>query len=118
MIQSDIYKLLSENAGITSLVSTRIYPIELPQGGAVPAIVYTTNIVPVKSLDGESGLDNCFVEIVCWAENYLKAHLVAEAVRTAFESSGLGAMTDDMQDKRDEETRNYGVVMNTTVWSE
>ncbi len=119
MIQADIYKVLSESSAIAAIASVRIYPVEIPQGGAVPAVVYTVNnISPIKSLDGESGLDNGSVEIICWGKDYTTAHLLASAVREAFTASGIGIMTDDMQDTRDEETRNYGVVMTMSAWSE
>lgn len=118
MIQADVYKTLSEAVSITAIVSARIYPFELPQGGVVPAVVYTINdITPVTSLDGESGLDSGTVEIICWAKDYTTAHLLAIAVRSAFVASGIGIVTDTMQDTRDEETRSYGVIMNMTAWS-
>ena len=118
MIQADIYKVLSENSGVEEIVSSRIYPIEIPQGGSVPAIVYVINdITPIKSLDGESGLDNGVVEITCWAKDYKTAHLLASAVRSAFIESGIGIITGNMQDTIDEETRNYGVIINVNAWS-
>lgn len=118
MIQADIYKVLSENSSVADIVSSRIYPIEIPQGGSVPAIVYVINdITPIKSLDGESGLDNGTVEITCWAKDYKTAQLLASAVRSAFIESGIGVTTGNMQDTIDEETRNYGVVINVSAWS-
>jgi len=118
MIQADLYKVLSESQTIKDIVSTRIYPFEMPQGGIVPAVVYTiNNIDPVKSLSGESGLDNGSVEIICWAKDYTASQLLATAVRSAFVASGVGIVTDTIQDTRDEETRNYGVVMNINIWS-
>jgi hypothetical protein len=118
MIQADVYKILSEDTSIAAIASTRIYPFELPQGIIVPAVVYVINdITPVKSLNGESGLDSGTVEIICWAKDYTAAHLLAIAVRSAFVASGISVLTDTMQDTRDEETRNYGVVMNMSVWS-
>jgi len=118
MIQADLYKVLSESAAINAIVSTRIYPFEMPQGGIVPAVVYTiNNIDPVKSLSGESGLDNGTIEIICWAKDYSASQLLAAAVRSAFVASGIGIVTDNMQDTRDEETRNYGVVINVNAWS-
>jgi len=118
MIQADVYKVLSESLSVVDIASTRIYPFELPQGSIVPAVVYTINdITPVTSLNGESGLDNGTVEIICWAKNYTAAHLLASAVRSAFVASGIGIITDSMQDTRDEETRNYGVVMTMSAWS-
>ncbi len=119
MIQVDIYKVMLENVGVTDITSVRIYPLELPPNAIVPAVVYTVNdIAPIKSLDGESGLDNGTIEIVCWAKIYKTAHLLAAAIRSAFSESGIGVMTGNMQDIRDEETRNYGVVMNMNGWSE
>lgn len=117
MIQADIYKVLSEDSAIAVIASTRIYPIELPQGATVPTVVYTINdITAIKSLNGESGLDNGNVEIICWAKDYTTAHLLAAAVRSAFVASGLGIMLGNMQDTRDDETRNFGVIMNMNAW--
>lgn len=119
MIQADIYKVLSESTSVAAIVSSRIYPVEIPQGGIVPAVVFSVNnISPIKSLDGESGLDNGNVEIICWAKDYTTAYLLASAVREAFAASGIGVMTDDMQDTRDEETRAFGVIMTMSAWSE
>jgi hypothetical protein len=119
VIQADIYSILSGSSVVTDLVSTRIYPIELPPKTAVPAIVYTvSDITPVTSLDGESGLDNGIVEIVCYSKSYMTAHLIAAAIRLAFVESGVGYLTEEMQDIHNEETRNYGVVMRLSAWSE
>ena len=112
MIQEDIYKTLSENAGVIAIASSRIYPDELPQGSIVPAVVYTSEIVPIKSLDGESGIDNVSVEIICWAKDYPTAHLLANAVRSACSAANIGITTENMQDTRNEETRNFGVIVN------
>ena len=118
MIQADIYKVLSEDSSIATIVSTRIYPIELPQGVTIPAIVYSIpDITPEKSLNGESGLDHGIVEITCWAKDYTTVHLLAAAVRSAFIASGIGVLTGNMQDTRDDETRAYGVIMNMSAWS-
>ena len=119
MIQIDVYTTLSESTVVTDIVSSRIYPGELPQKGIVPAIAYTVpDITPIRSLGGESGLDYATVEITCWAKSYLSAHLLAAAVRAAFAETGTGNVADDLQDTRDEETRNYGVIMSVRVWSE
>jgi len=118
MIQADIYSVLSKDSEISAICGNRIYPQRLPQGVSVPAVVYTMNdITPVKSLTGESGLDNGTVEIVCWALEYTKAHLLAEAVRAAFVASGSAVLTGSLQDTEDEETHNFGVIMIMNAWS-
>ena len=118
MIQTEVFKILSESPEITEIVSSRIYPIRLPQDSPVPAVVYAIeDITPIKSLNGESGLDSGIVEIICWAKDYTTAHLLATAVRSAFVASGVGVLTGNMQDTEDRDTRNYGVMMRMNVWS-
>jgi len=118
MMQADIYTVLSNDAAIYSLCGTRIYPKRMPQGASVPAVVYTiTEITPVKSLSGESGLDSGTVEITCWANDYTTAHLLAAAVRSAFIAAGVAVLTGSLQDTEDAETHNYGVTMIMNAWS-
>ncbi len=118
MIQADIYNILSSDQEITNIVSSRIYPSRLPQGIAVPAITYIINDMnPIKSLTGESGLDYGLIKIVCWAKDYTTAHLLASAVRSAFIESGISFLTLSIQDITNEETRNFGVILDMTAWS-
>lgn len=119
MIQADIYGILLANEAVTNIVSTRIFPFELPQGSVKPAVVYMVNdIDPIKSLDGESGIDIAEVEINCWAKTYTAVVLLASAVRSAFTESEIGVLTESMQEIRDNETRNFGIVMTMSAWSE
>jgi len=118
MIQEDIFSVLSSDNGIAAICAKRIYPQRMPQGSVVPAIVYTfSDITPVKSLGGESGLDNGMVEIICWAQDHTQACRLAAAVRAAFSAAGTAVMTGNMQDVQDEETHNFGVLMNMSAWS-
>ncbi len=118
MIQADIYKALSENQNIIDIVSSRIYPVNLPKDAVVPAIVYTVDeITPIKSLTGESGIDSGNIEISCWAKDYTTAHLLASAVRSAIAAAGIGVLTENIQDDKDNETHNYAVVMTMSILS-
>ena len=113
MIQSDIFRILSEASEINSIVGNRIYPINLPCKEPVPAIVYTIeSIDPLVTLNGEVGIDNGKIEIICWSKDYSQAHALAQAVRNAFSESGTFITTESMQDLQDEDTKTYGVVMN------
>ncbi len=118
MIQQDIYSILNSDDAVIEITARRIYPKRLPDDAVVPAITYKINeINPVRSLSGESGLDNGIIEIICWAKEYKKAQELAFSVRSAFGSSGFAILTGRMQDVEDPETRNYGVLMVMSAWS-
>jgi len=113
MIQADIFRILSQSLAVSAIVGNRIYPVNLPARIVVPAIVYTVeSLDPLVTLDGEVGMDNGFIEIICWSNDYSQSHTLAAAVRSAFGASETFITTANMQDLFDEETRNYGVVMN------
>lgn len=40
-VETDLYSALTDNAGVTALVSTRIYPNRVPLGTVYPAIGYS-----------------------------------------------------------------------------
>lgn len=118
MMQTDIFSVLSTAPAISAICGTKIYPQRIPQNIEAPAVVYTVNeLTPVKSLSGESGLENGTIEIVCFAKDYTTAHLLASAVRSAFIASGISVLTWNMQDLEDEETHNFGVLLIMTAWS-
>lgn len=82
-------------AGLTALVSTRIYPQPLPQGATLPAVTYKRISTPrVMSHSGASGLAMPRFQFDCWSEDVLEARQVANQVRialTAFRGTMGGA---------------------------
>jgi hypothetical protein len=83
MEEGIIGKLLA-TSGVTSLVSTRIYPGAIPQAAAMPAIsVQRISGAPVYTDQGEAGLASARLEIDCWAETYSAAKQAARAVIAA-----------------------------------
>lgn len=65
--------LLAADAGVTSLVATRIYPLEVPQGCALPAIAIEADPdVPLPTLDAAAGYGLRQVEV--------SVHLIAKTV--------------------------------------
>ncbi len=93
MEEALIAKLLA-TSGISSIVSTRVYPGSLPQGGPRPAItVNRISGAPLYADDGEVGLEDARVQVDCWADTYTGAKLLARAVRdclSAFAGSVSG----------------------------
>jgi len=81
-----IYDILSDAAGVTALVSTRIYPDIATQGAVYPFVVYSVeNTLPSDTKDGVSGLDVVQLAVMIYANTYTSAQDIAGAVRTALD---------------------------------
>lgn len=91
MIEDALYSHLSGHAGLTALVSARIYPMVLPQNPSYPAVTYKKISGPREtSKAGPSGTVRARMQIDCWAESYAAAKQVAKQVRLAMATfSGL-----------------------------
>ena len=81
-----IYGILSATSGVTSLVSTRIYPDMAPQNAAFPYIVFQKlSTQPTDTKEGVSPLDKILVQIDCYSGSYDTSHTIAAAIRTALD---------------------------------
>ena len=69
---------------LSSLVSSRVYPIKLPQGVTLPAITYF-QVSGVKGYthDGADGMERQRYQISCWGVSYKVAKELAESVVTS-----------------------------------
>jgi hypothetical protein len=82
VIEKAIYSLLSNDANVSGLVSTRIYPNEIPQGQDMPAIVYEQTAGDREhTMAGPIGMVNAGYVITCWSETYAVARQLADYVR-------------------------------------
>jgi len=118
MIQAQIFSVLSQDSYVAAIVGSRIYPVRLPREAVLPAVVYQIpSIEPVYSMDGDSGIDDCSVQIACWAKDYTTAHTLAFSVRKALIESGLRIFTESQNDDEDLETHSYGIMMSFKIWS-
>lgn len=69
MIES-IYNILSNNAAVSAIVGTRIYPMRLPINTAYPAITYQlVSDVPENSKTGRAIYYNARVQVNCFARD-------------------------------------------------
>lgn len=125
MIEEGLKAYLGTVAGVTTLVSTRIYPMHLPQVPTLSALTYT-RIFGAKELShsGPSGLAQTQFQIDCWASSYSGAKALSEQVRIALDgySGVMGTSTvcavewmDDMDDF-DEESDCYRVICSVKIW--
>ena len=84
MIGTFIYKALTDNAAVIAIVSTRVYPVVIPQTNDLPALVYSIgSAVPSHTNDGSSKLDKFQFQVYCLARSYAAVDNLAAKVRVA-----------------------------------
>ena len=83
-IETALYTQLSGYAGLTDLVSTRIYPLILPQDCSLPAVTYFRVSGPrIHAMGSDTGNAMPRFQISCWASTYSSVKAVATQVRAA-----------------------------------
>tara|TARA_R100000655_G_scaffold64095_2_gene102634 strand:- start:2238 stop:2687 length:450 start_codon:yes stop_codon:yes gene_type:complete len=83
-LERAIYKKLSEDSDISSIVATRISPLVLDQELALPAITYDiSSSRPYSDLSGGSRLISLDMDFLCMADTFLAASDLGEEVRKA-----------------------------------
>lgn len=87
--ETEIYAALSGFSGLTSLVSTRIYPDVLPESTAYPAVVFSRErTVPVFGLGNHYFGADVGMQIASWGRTRSEADAAADAVAGALAASG------------------------------
>lgn len=81
-----IVSILKNDTDVDGLVSTRIYPNEVPQGASMPAISYEqTSGDREHTMDGPVGMVPGGFVLNCWAETYSGARTLSDYVRIALD---------------------------------
>jgi len=107
-IEEGLYSKLAADSGVSALVSTRIYPLLVPQDASLPAIAYQRISGPRDHAhDGATGLALARVQVTCLGSSYDETKDVSEAVRAAIDggagtwgSTTVGACL--LENERDE----------------
>jgi hypothetical protein len=120
-IETSIYSRLTAYAGVADLVSTRVYPVVMPQNTSFPAITYQTNAREKNPTFGaDSTISNKEMRITSWASTYSGAKDLAAEVLAALNRWSSGDVQEvfheDEGDTYNEELDKYGVYMDFTVW--
>lgn len=104
MIGPIIYTALSTASAVTAYVSSRIYPVILPQEVEGDAIAYALiNNLPDETKSGASTLDTYTFEIYCVSKVYANADGMSTAVRNALEGyTATGIQSIRYQTERDD----------------
>lgn len=89
MIDLDLRTYLLTQTAVTAIVSTRVYPVRLPQGTTLPAVTYQ-RVAGASEFDheGSAGLGRGRWQFDCWALSYAAMVALAESVRAALATYG------------------------------
>ncbi len=84
MIEPAIVKILRDNAAVSAIIGTQVFPQRAPQQKDLPYVVYEMiSSQHMKDMDGASGLANPLFRVTSWETTYKKVKTLAEAVRLA-----------------------------------
>lgn len=113
--ESDLYSALSGRSTLTALVGTRIDPDAIPEGNALPAVVYQrSSTSPVTTIGGVTVAEDVLFEITAWAETRTAADAVADEVAAAV--TGAGNPPADRQTGYDSECGLFACTIGCQWW--
>lgn len=78
-----VYSKLSGDAGVSALVSARVYPVILPQAPTLPAVSYQR--ISNTEQNGTSSLRETRYQVDCWDDDFAGVQSLADAVKAALE---------------------------------
>lgn len=83
-----IYNILANASAVTAIVSTKIYPVQAPQGTVAPFLVYgVISSIPTNTKDRISEIDTMRVQVDCYQKTYQDCETLASAVRLALDNA-------------------------------
>lgn len=87
VLEEGLYSYLSTFAGLTALVSTRVYPDKIPQGATLPCLTYQRISTPREHAHDTSGIGTDLAhprfQFNAWATTKSSAKAINEQVRAA-----------------------------------
>lgn len=118
-IEKTIYSELIAAPALTALISTRVYPLVLPEGCARPAIVIQKiSTDGFNSLDGANDLEYPRFQFSCYGESYSSAVSVALQLKEAVKGSAL--LKEYLSSERDDyepETKLFRRTVDFMIWA-
>jgi hypothetical protein len=126
MIETALRSILVNDDTVAAL-TTRCYPVMLPQNPTYPLILYTKiSGERAHHLSGVSGHAHPRFQVEAWAETYTAAKTLAEAIREALDGymgtdSGVeigSCLIDSEHDIYEPELKVYRVLQDYMIWHE
>ncbi|MEN6474136.1 MAG: DUF3168 domain-containing protein [Syntrophaceae bacterium] len=118
MLEDALHAHLLASTAVTSLASTRIYPVLLPQDPTLPAITYQRiSNDPQNTMGGHGDLYNPRIQIDAWARSYSEIKSLELAIRTAMEAaSAFSALEMSDQDLYEPDMEIYRISIDFSCW--
>lgn len=119
MIEDDFYSELSNYAGITAIVSDRVYDGVLPQGISYPAIrFFGVSFPPIDDSDGVDTQINRRYQVDMWGPSKATLNSLREEIFNALDNStkltyAAISLFDLPYDSKDEL---FGVSLTVSIW--
>jgi hypothetical protein len=127
-----LYHRLTNYSGLTDLVSTRIYPIKMPQAVTYPAVTFQviSGLPRTHLMGSDDSLAAPRVQVSAWGESLSDACDVADQIRAALQDfsgtmGGDGGVTvqrifleSDQISLYDSESEIYHVAQDFFIWWE
>ncbi len=119
--ESKVYTALSGSSSITLIVSTRIYPVVIPQAvAAFPTVVYSrVSGHRIYTLTGYTGVENPAIQINCMALSYDDAKNLSAQVLAVMNAATafIAYLTDISESPIEGEKIIYQVTQEYSVWN-
>ena len=78
--ESVLLRMLQEDAGLSALVGSKVFPLFIPSGNYLPCVTFQRlGGRPANTLSGASGLEEIDLQIDVWARDYDEAKAIAKA---------------------------------------
>ena len=118
--EESLYTVLTNFAGLTALISTRTYPLLLPQDPTLPGMTYTrvTGSRQTTLVDGTGGdLERVYYQLDAWATTIKAAYQVSAQARLAL-AAATTFKTVYLQDRDgyDTDTKLFRVSTDYAIW--
>lgn len=101
-LESGIFSALTNDAALSALVGSRVYPVIAPQGVTAPFVVYQPIAAIPATTRGEAHeISETLVQFSCYGETYAAATQVRAALVAALDCVAIaGGDSPTLQDER------------------
>lgn len=83
-IETALYDRLSNYAGLTALVGTRIYPVKAPQNVTDPFVTYfLVTASPIGALAADTDIETPRYQVSGWSLSYDTAKSIGDQIKSA-----------------------------------